>query len=81
MMQSLKSYIGKPFLIKLVGQDPTFGCTLEAIDEYGIWVTDPKLMQCLGGVGAQFDLAFLSYQSIQYMVTVRTHTEPRVSSI
>ena len=81
MMQSLRSYIGKPFLIKLVGQDEQFGCTLEAIDEYGIWVTDPGLMRCLGGAGTQFDLAFLSYPSIQYLVTTRVHTQPSIKQV
>ena len=60
-MSHLKDFIDKPLLIKVVGQDGLFACTLESIDEHGIWVTGPELLRSMGGLQEQFQLAFLSF--------------------
>jgi hypothetical protein len=49
-MSYLKDFVQKPLLIKVVGQDGLFACTLESIDEHGIWVTGPELLRSLGGL-------------------------------
>jgi len=78
-MSHLKDFIGKPLLIKAVGQDGLFACTLENIDEHGIWVTGPELLRSLGGLQEQFQLAFLSFSSIQYLAAPGAHLRHKAS--
>jgi hypothetical protein len=59
----------------MVDQDSPFKCTLEDFDELGLWVGDPGFAPDDAG----YDLAFLPYQRIQYMLTSRRQwrkTEP-----
>jgi len=66
-------------LIKVVGQDGLFACTLESIDEHGIWVTGPELLRSLGGLQEQFQVAFLSFASIQYVAAPVAHLRRKAS--
>jgi hypothetical protein len=65
----LQEFIGQPLLIKVAGQDDVFDCTLQSVDEHGIWVTGQGLLRSLGGAGERFQLLFVSFASIHYLAT------------
>jgi hypothetical protein len=75
-MLNLRSFVGKPFLVKVAGQPDNFACTLQDVDQYGIWITGPGLLRCLGGAGEQLGLLFVSWASLHYLATTELPDNP-----